>query len=152
MCGAACLFDQGRCSLPGRRTKESLDTTRSFCKEAEAASKEGATLNSGEATKPDSEDSASPSGPARKALGVEDLDSLPPCIDVPTLAEILGISRAMAYEFARRDQLPVKVVRIGRRLLIPTKSVLALVGATSQDRTEDEPSSRALSSRTSSDA
>jgi hypothetical protein len=63
----------------------------------------------------------------------EQLRLLPACIDIPTLAGLLGISRAMAYEYAARDALPVAVIRIGRRLLIPTAQVLALLGASHPD-------------------
>jgi excisionase family DNA binding protein len=44
--------------------------------------------------------------------------------------ELLGISRAFAYELAARGELPV--IRMGRRLLVPKAALLALVGAATE--------------------
>jgi predicted DNA-binding transcriptional regulator AlpA len=39
---------------------------------------------------------------------------------IPEVAKALGISRNLAYDLARRDELPVKVLRIGqKRILVP---------------------------------
>ena len=39
---------------------------------------------------------------------------------IPEVAKALGISKALAYDLAKRDELPVKVLRIGKkRLLVP---------------------------------
>ena len=38
---------------------------------------------------------------------------------IPEVAKALGISRGNAYELARRDELPVRVLRLGKRILIP---------------------------------
>ena len=40
--------------------------------------------------------------------------------------ELLGISRAFAYELVARGELPV--IRLGRRRLIPKRALLELVG------------------------
>jgi excisionase family DNA binding protein len=37
---------------------------------------------------------------------------------ITELARILGISRTTCYELAQRHELPVRVVRVGRRLLV----------------------------------
>jgi len=41
-------------------------------------------------------------------------------------AEILGISRAHAYELAHRGDLPT--LRFGRRMVVPNAGLLALLG------------------------
>jgi len=46
---------------------------------------------------------------------------------VAEAGELLGISRAFAYELVARGELPV--IRLGRRRLIPKVALLALVGA-----------------------
>jgi excisionase family DNA binding protein len=51
----------------------------------------------------------------------------PLTISVEDAARILGISRGLAYEAARRGELPC--IRIGRRLLVPRARLLDLVGA-----------------------
>ena len=42
---------------------------------------------------------------------------------IPSVAKLLGISRGLAYELARRDGLPVKVFRCGRRLLVSKRAL-----------------------------
>jgi excisionase family DNA binding protein len=44
---------------------------------------------------------------------------------VAEAAELLGISRASAYEAAHRGELPVRV--IGRRMLVPRAALLRLL-------------------------
>jgi excisionase family DNA binding protein len=48
---------------------------------------------------------------------------------VAEAGELLGISRAFAYELVARGELPV--IRLGRRRLVPKVALLALVGQTS---------------------
>ncbi len=39
---------------------------------------------------------------------------------IPEVARALGISRGLAYELAKRDELPVKVLRLGeKRMVVP---------------------------------
>jgi excisionase family DNA binding protein len=45
---------------------------------------------------------------------------------VAEAGELLGISRAFAYELVGRGELPV--IRLGRRCLVPRVALLALVG------------------------
>jgi excisionase family DNA binding protein len=45
---------------------------------------------------------------------------------VTEAAELLGISRASAYEAAHRGELPTRV--IGRRMLVPRVALLRLLG------------------------
>src|SRR5829696_5683770 len=49
-------------------------------------------------------------------------------MSVEEAAELLGISRWLAYEQAQRGDLPV--LRIGRRLRVPVRRLLDLVGLT----------------------
>ena len=46
---------------------------------------------------------------------------------VAEAGDLLGISRAFAYELVARGELPV--IRLGRRRLVPKVALLALVGA-----------------------
>jgi excisionase family DNA binding protein len=48
-------------------------------------------------------------------------------VTVEEAAGLLGISRGLAYEMVRRGELPS--LRLGRRLLVPRRRLLALVGA-----------------------
>jgi excisionase family DNA binding protein len=51
----------------------------------------------------------------------------PLTLTVEDAARLLGISRGLAYEAARRGELPT--IRLGRRLLVPTARLYELVGA-----------------------
>jgi excisionase family DNA binding protein len=55
-----------------------------------------------------------------------DADPLPLTLSVEQAGEFLGISRSAAYRAVSSGELPS--VRIGRRLLIPTAKLLALLG------------------------
>jgi excisionase family DNA binding protein len=46
-------------------------------------------------------------------------------VSVPEAAELLGISRALAYVLAGRGELPT--LRLGHRVVIPRAALLALV-------------------------
>jgi Helix-turn-helix domain len=49
-----------------------------------------------------------------------------PTIPVPEAGQILGLSRASAYDAANRGEIPT--LRIGRRLVVPTARLLAMLG------------------------
>ncbi len=46
-------------------------------------------------------------------------------------AELLGVSRWLAYEQVQRGTLPV--LRVGRRLRVPVRPLLALIGMSWED-------------------
>ena len=48
-------------------------------------------------------------------------------MEVPEFAETMGISRGKAYELAARDELPVRVIRLGKRILISRAEVHDLI-------------------------
>ena len=56
------------------------------------------------------------------------LNDLPATLTVEEAGEMLGISRRSAYRAAARGDLPT--LRLGRRLLVPTHKLLALLGMT----------------------
>lgn len=58
-----------------------------------------------------------------------DFQSLPLTLSVEEAGELLGISRQSAYRAASAGQLPV--IRIGRRLIVPTGQLLGLLGVQS---------------------
>ena len=48
-------------------------------------------------------------------------------MDLPDLARIMGISRGKIYDLASRDELPVKVIKLGRRLVLSRAEVHRLL-------------------------
>jgi hypothetical protein len=53
-------------------------------------------------------------------------------VDLMTAAAALGLGRTRAYELARRDQFPCRVIRIGDSYRIPTPGLLELLGVTAK--------------------
>jgi predicted DNA-binding transcriptional regulator AlpA len=49
--------------------------------------------------------------------------------DLETAASILGISRTLAYELAKKDEFPVRRLRLGRRVVVPVEDLLKYLGA-----------------------
>lgn len=64
----------------------------------------------------------------------EELDALPPVLDVPTAAQVLDIGRSLAYDLIRRDEWPTPVVRVGKLIRIPTAPLLQLHASGAVDR------------------
>jgi excisionase family DNA binding protein len=48
--------------------------------------------------------------------------------DVETAGAVLGIGRTKAYELAQAGEFPAKILRVGRRYLVPTPALLELLG------------------------
>jgi hypothetical protein len=48
--------------------------------------------------------------------------------DIETAGAILGIGRSKSYELAKSGEFPARVLRIGRRYLVPIPSILAVLG------------------------
>jgi len=67
-----------------------------------------------------------------------DLDNLGPTIDIPTAARLLGCGRSLAYELARRDQFPCRVLRLGRRYVVPTADLLRVLGLSADSESADQ--------------
>ena len=57
----------------------------------------------------------------------DELDSLPPVLDVPTAAKVLGIGRSLAYDLVRRGDWPTPVLHVGKLIKIPSAPLLALL-------------------------
>lgn len=51
-----------------------------------------------------------------------------PTVTIPTVAKCLGIHRVTAYELARRGELGVPVLRLGRTLRVPTAELRRVLG------------------------
>ncbi|GAA4964472.1 DNA-binding protein [Kineococcus glutinatus] len=65
---------------------------------------------------------------SRLQLDLEQIRTLPPVVDVPTAAAVLGIGRTAAYELIRTDSWPTPIVRLGKLIRVPTAPLLDLVG------------------------
>ena len=66
--------------------------------------------------------------PERRAPLLADLNALPPTLAVEAAGRILGCGRSLAYDLVRRGEFPCRVLRVGRRYLIPTADLLDVLG------------------------
>lgn len=48
-------------------------------------------------------------------------------LTLPELAGIIGISKGLCYELAGRNELPIKVIRCGRRMFVSRRAVEKLL-------------------------
>jgi predicted DNA-binding transcriptional regulator AlpA len=48
--------------------------------------------------------------------------------DLETAAEIIGIGRTLAYELAKSQAFPVRLLRLGRRVVVPVPELLRYLG------------------------
>lgn len=71
-----------------------------------------------------------------------DLSSLPPALDLPEAAVMLGISRTVAYELVRANAWPTPVLRLGHRIKVPTQPLLELLGLSTLDAGGTGPEKR----------
>lgn len=51
-----------------------------------------------------------------------------PTVGIETVAKCFGIHRVTAYELAKRGELGVPVLRLGRRLRVPTAELRRVLG------------------------
>lgn len=68
---------------------------------------------------------------------------LPPVLDLPAAAALLGISRTAAYELVRTGSWPSPVLRLGHRIKIPTQPLLVLLGLSTESEVAADTSSAA---------
>jgi excisionase family DNA binding protein len=64
----------------------------------------------------------------RDGLTLAELLALPATVDVTTAARALGLGRSTAYELARRNELPCRVLHVGSSYRIPTADLLRVLG------------------------
>src|SRR4051794_11317905 len=70
---------------------------------------------------------------------VEQIRGLGMTTDLETAASIIGIGRTPAYTLARDNQFPIRLLRLGRRVLVPTADLLTYLGEQSSDTPNNEP-------------
>jgi hypothetical protein len=83
-------------------------------------------------------------------ITVTELRNLPATVDLMTAARVLGLGRTKAYELAKREEFPCRVIRIGDTYRVPSAGLLDLLGVTSSEpatRPADAPGARELRRR-----
>jgi hypothetical protein len=62
------------------------------------------------------------------AMTRDEVHALPAMVNLTTAARALGCGRSLAYDLARRDQFPCRIIRVGKRYLVPTADLLRTLG------------------------
>jgi excisionase family DNA binding protein len=58
-----------------------------------------------------------------------ELNNLPPTLDLIAAARLLGIGRTVAYELVREGRWPTPIIRVGRKIRVPSAPLRTLLGA-----------------------
>ncbi len=61
-------------------------------------------------------------------LTFDQLNALPSVVSLETAARALGIGRTKAYQLAKTDEFPCRIIRVGTGYHIPTAELLTLLG------------------------
>lgn len=63
-------------------------------------------------------------------MTTDELLALPPVVDVPTAARVLGVSRSQAYELMKTGRWPTPILHLGRFIKVPSGPLLDLLHLT----------------------
>lgn len=63
----------------------------------------------------------------------DELLALPVSFDLLVAARALGIGRTSAYDMAKRDKFPVRVLRLGNRYRVTRADLLRVLGVADDD-------------------
>jgi hypothetical protein len=61
-------------------------------------------------------------------MSLAELGELPTVIDLVTAGRALGLGRTKTYELAQAGEFPCRIIRVGKKYLVPTPEILALLG------------------------
>lgn len=56
-----------------------------------------------------------------------DVRQLPPTVDAQTAFRLLGMGRTLGFALIRRGEFPVRVIRCGARIRVPTAALLRVL-------------------------
>ena len=57
-----------------------------------------------------------------------ELLALPPTVDLTTAGRAFRMGRTKAYELARQDKFPVRVLSVGPKFVVPKRAILEALG------------------------
>lgn len=66
----------------------------------------------------------------RRTWTADEVRALGMTTSLETAAEIMGIGRTLAYELAKNHAFPVRLLRLGRRVVVPIPDLLRYLGNT----------------------
>jgi hypothetical protein len=69
-------------------------------------------------------------------MSTNELLALPVSVDLLTAARAFGVGRAKAYELAKADEFPCRVIHVGGRYCVPRMAILDALGIDSTALTD----------------
>lgn len=63
-----------------------------------------------------------------KTWTIQEVRALGVRTNIETAASVLGLGRYAAYELARKNELPMPVLRVGRKYIVPVAGLLEALG------------------------
>jgi excisionase family DNA binding protein len=64
----------------------------------------------------------------KEGMTLTELLAMPVMVDIGTAARALGLGRSTAYELARRNEFPCRILHVGSSYRVPTAELLRLLG------------------------
>jgi excisionase family DNA binding protein len=64
----------------------------------------------------------------KAGMTLAELLAMPVMVDIGTAARALGLGRSTAYELARRNEFPCRVLHVGSSYRVPTAELLRVLG------------------------
>jgi hypothetical protein len=61
-------------------------------------------------------------------MSMDELLSLPVSVDLTTAGRAFGLGRTKAFELARQDRFPVRILRVGRKYRVPRSAIFEALG------------------------
>lgn len=65
----------------------------------------------------------------RRAWTADEVRALGMTTSLETAAEVIGIGRTLAYELIKKQTFPVRLLRLGRRVVVPVTDLLRYLGS-----------------------
>ena len=61
-------------------------------------------------------------------MSLAELGGLPTVVDLVIAGKALGLGRTKTYELAQAGEFPCRIIRVGKKYLVPTLELLDLLG------------------------
>jgi hypothetical protein len=66
-------------------------------------------------------------------MSMDELLSLPVSVDLTTAGRAFGLGRTKAFELARQDRFPVRIICVGQKYRVPRSAIFEALGISSAE-------------------
>ncbi|MBB4935432.1 hypothetical protein F4561_006326 [Lipingzhangella halophila] len=87
-----------------------------------------------------------------RPLTITELYALPAAVDLMTAAQALNMGRTMAYELAKNDEFPCRIIRYGNTYRVRLADILHLLDVPVPSQQSQEVAKPSAQDRTEADA